>query len=459
MIFISLILLGLSALAASQTLITVNVGTRYQIIDGFGFSQAFGRAREYQQVSASTQKYALDLLFSTTSGAGFSIIRNRIGSGGSGDSILPTSPGSPSGTPRYVWDNDDSGQVWFSKQALSYGVKTVYADAWSAPGFMKTSGNEATPGYLCGTTGRSCSSGDWRQAYANMIVQYIKYYQQAGIPITHVGFLNEPDYTVSYSQMQISPNAQEAISFIPILYNTLQSNGLGSVNMTCCDAVGWNMQSTYTTNLVNGGSTRYLGIITSHSYSSDAINLSQTTLRKWNTEAGTGGSYRLVTTWYSNGAPNEGMTWAIKLANAMVNAQLSAYLYWEGFEKNQQQSGSHLIDSADGNGMTISGIFWAFAMWSRHIRPGAQRVQTSGSLNSVITGAFQNADGSVVVVFTNSGTSEQATRIGFQGFSPRSASAWVTRQGTNFGGTGASLSGGVVSVSVPAKSVVTAKLT
>jgi O-glycosyl hydrolase len=146
MVHVKLVLLGLATLVTSQTLITVNVGTKYQIIDGFGFSQAFGRAKEYQQVSSSTQKYALDLLFSTTSGAGFSIIRNRIGSGGSGDSILPTSPGSPSGTPRYVWDNDDSGQVWFSQQAMSYGVKTIYADAWSAPGFMKTSGNEATAG-------------------------------------------------------------------------------------------------------------------------------------------------------------------------------------------------------------------------------------------------------------------------------------------------------------------------
>lgn len=137
---------GLVASAVAQTSVTVNVGTTYQSIDGFGFSQAFGRASEFQQVSESTRKNALDLLFSTTTGAGFSIIRNRIGSGGSGDSILPTSPGSPSGTPKYTWDRNDRGQFWFTQQAVAYGVKTIYADAWSAPGFMKTSGNEATPG-------------------------------------------------------------------------------------------------------------------------------------------------------------------------------------------------------------------------------------------------------------------------------------------------------------------------
>jgi len=92
-------------------------------------------------------------------------------------------------------DDNDTGQVWFSQSAMSYGVKTIYADAWSAPGFMKTNGNEANGGYLCGVTGETCASGDWRQTYANLIVQYIKYYASAGIPITHVGFLNEPDFT------------------------------------------------------------------------------------------------------------------------------------------------------------------------------------------------------------------------------------------------------------------------
>ncbi|KAI3320919.1 carbohydrate-binding module family 1 protein [Xylariaceae sp. AK1471] len=453
-----LVILGkLAALVAGQTAITVNVGTKYQQIDGFGFSQAFGRAKEFQNAGSTTQKTALDYLFSTTTGAGFSIIRNRIGSGGSGDSIEPNSPGSPSTTPTYVWDGDDSGQLWFTKQAISYGVKTIYADAWSALGFMKTSGSESTPGYLCGTTGRSCSTGDWRQAYANFLVKYVQLYASAGITITHLGFLNEPDYTTSYSQMQISSNAQEAISFIPILSSTVKAAGL-STALTCCDAVGWTMQSTYTTALVNAGSTGYLSVITSHSYSADATSpLSQTSLPKWNTEGGP--STAFTTTWYSTGGTNEGFTWANKIATAMVNAQLSAYLFWEGFEIQQTQSASHLVDATDGTNPKPSGIFWAFAMWSRYIRPGAHRVATSGSLSSTIIGAFQNTDGSVIVVFTNSGTSSQSAKISFSSFTPASASAWVTNQGSTFASTSASLSGGAVTVSIPARGVVTVKLT
>ena len=140
-----LVLSALVTSAAAQ--VTVNVKTTGQKIDGFGFSQAFGRATEFKNAAAGRHKQAPNHLFDTSKGAGFSIIRNRIGSGGPGDSIEPTSPGSPSNTPKYTFDNNDSGQFWFTQQAVRYGVKTIYADAWSAPGFMKTSGSDATPGY------------------------------------------------------------------------------------------------------------------------------------------------------------------------------------------------------------------------------------------------------------------------------------------------------------------------
>ncbi|GJC80324.1 endo-1,6-beta-D-glucanase [Colletotrichum liriopes] len=415
-------IVGLAAVTCAQ--VTVDPSSKLQNIDGFGFSQAFGRAKEFQNAPKALQQEALDLLFSTTKGAGFSIIRNRIGSGGKGDSILPTSPGSPSGKPAYVWDNDDRGQVWFTKQAVGYGVKQIYADAWSAPGFMKTSGNEATAG---------CTSGDWRQPYADFLTQYIKYYEQSGLNVTHVGFLNEPDYTTSYSQMQISFNAQEAISFIPTLFKTLQSAGL-KTKITCCDAVGWGSTVKYTNALVPAGMEQYLGHITSHTYSGDANTALDTKLSSWVTESGITKAFD--TTWYKNGGATEGMTWANKIAVGIINARLSAYLYWEGFELSQLSSDSHLIHP-----------------------PGAQRLATSGTIANVLTAAVRNTDGSIVLVFTNNDSAAKSASVTIKGYTPKTSAAYVTDNSHKFAATQSNISGSTVSVSVPAKGVVTVKLT
>ncbi|KAI9710557.1 MAG: hypothetical protein M1820_002693 [Bogoriella megaspora] len=443
------------ALAFAQTQITINAGSTLQQMDGFGVSQAFGRATEFKNLAATPQKQGLDYLFSTTTGAGLTIIRNRIGSGGSGDSIEPNSPGSPSATPNYVWDRNDAGQLWFTQQAISYGVKTIYADAWSAPGFMKTNGNQGNGGYLCGVTGQTCSSGDWRQAYANFLVQYVKFYRQENINITHLGFLNEPDFTTSYSSM-LSSGAQAA-SFIPTLYNTLQSNNLGSVGITCCDSTGWPNQKTATAAIIAAGAEKYLKVITSHMYSGDPNSIIPTSLKTWETE-GADLNSAWTTTWYSNGGPAEGLTWASKIATGILSANLSAYLYWEGVEVNQQQASSYLVLS-NGSTATPSGRLWAFAMWSRFVRPGAFRLSTSGTVSGVSIGAFKNTDGSLAAVLTNTGSSAQNIRLAFSGFTPSASTAYLTDNTHTVATTPSTLSGGAVTISIPAHSVVTVRLT
>ncbi len=42
---------------------------------------------------------------------------------------------------------------------------------------MKTNGKDTNGGQLCGVSGASCSSGDWKQAYASYLVKYIQFYQ------------------------------------------------------------------------------------------------------------------------------------------------------------------------------------------------------------------------------------------------------------------------------------------
>ncbi|KAF5556908.1 carbohydrate-binding module family 1 [Fusarium mexicanum] len=437
-----------SSLALGDTSVTINTNKKLQVIDGFGVSEAYGHAKQFQNLGPGPQKEGLDLLFNTTTGAGLSIIRNKIGCDGS-NSITSTNTDNPEKQPIFHFDGDDDGQVWFSKQAMSYGVNTIYANAWSAPVYMKSA---TSMGRLCGTPGVSCSSGDWRQRYIEIIAAYLSYYKEAGIPVSHVGFLNEGDG----SDFMLS-TAEQAADVIPLLHSALQSKGLGDIKMTCCDNIGWRSQMDYTAKLAELDVEKYLSVVISHEYSSSPDQPMNTTLPTWMSE-GAANDQAFATAWYVNGGSNEGFTWAVKIAQGIVNADLSAYIYWEGVETNNKGSLSHVVDT-DGTKFTVSSILWAIAHWSRHIRPGAHRLSTSGVVQNTIVGAFENVDGSVVMVLTNSGTTAQTVDLGVSGSTFSTAQAFTSDAEAQMVDTKVALSGDSVKVTVPVHGVVTVKLT
>ncbi|KAF4625601.1 hypothetical protein G7Y89_g12564 [Cudoniella acicularis] len=428
--------------------ITVDTSKTYQTIDGFGFSEAFQRANTIVNLPTDKQKEALDLLFSTTTGAGMTILRIGIGSSPDSSSdhmntIEPKNPGSPSATPNYVWDEKDSGQLFVAKQAVTYGVKTFYADAWSAPGFMKTNGNDANGGSLCGVSGATCKSGDWRQAYADYLVKYVQLYLAAGVKITHLGFLNEPELTTTYASMESS--GAQAADFIKVLYPTLQKANLEDVGIACCDAEGWGDQKSMTGSLSSVNS--MVNLITSHAYTSQPSSPIGTTHHVWQTEwADLQGAWTAA--WYGSGGAGEGMTWANHIHDGITTANCSGYLYWVGAQGGNTNSKLMKIE----NGVvTPSKRLWAFGQYSRAVRPGAIRVDASAG--GMKTTAFKNLDGSVAVLVINSGSSTTVS-ISFKGFVGTAVKAWVTDNTHDLDSTPADISGGVVTGSVPARGMV-----
>jgi hypothetical protein len=116
---------AISDLAVRQdgTRLTVDLTKKHQEIDGFGFSEAFQRAYNIYNLTEPKRSALVDLFFNTTSGAGFSILRNGIGSSPNStqdwmNTIAPMAPSGPNMAPEYVWDGKDSGQLWMSQQAV-----------------------------------------------------------------------------------------------------------------------------------------------------------------------------------------------------------------------------------------------------------------------------------------------------------------------------------------------------
>jgi glucuronoarabinoxylan endo-1,4-beta-xylanase len=379
--------------------VVVNGATTYQQMDGFGFSDAFGPALTLENLpSSSEQKSILNLLFSPTTGAGFTILRNLLPSDAA-NTIEPTSPGSPTGTPTYVPLGSSEGQVWLAQQAQSYGVKQFYGDAWSSPGFMKTNGDESNGGTLCGSPGAAtCSTGDWRQAYANYLVQYAKDYASAGVPLTQLGAFNEPNLTTTYSSMSMNPT--QTADLIAVLGPTLHAAGLSSVpEIACCDGEGWDTAQSYASGITNNTTANAdESIISSHGYTG-APNFALTgtgSKHIWETEWAT---WEAWDTAWDDGSDASGFSWAQNVYNGITEANLSAFLYWWGVSFGGTDNG-FLINDVNGT-VTPSARLWALANYSRYIHPGATRIgATSGDSNLEVT-AYQNTDGTLSLVVLN----------------------------------------------------------
>ncbi|HEY7415935.1 MAG TPA: cellulose binding domain-containing protein, partial [Ktedonobacteraceae bacterium] len=397
-------------------------------------------------------------LFSTSTGAGFTILRNILPSD-SNHTIEPNGPSSPSGTPTYTWDGNSWSQVALSKQAMSYGVSQIFGDAWSAPGFMKTNGSESNGGTLCGAPGAStCSTGDWRQAYANYLVQYIKDYASSGVTLSNIDFVNEPSFNASYSSMIMS-GAQSA-DFIKILSPTIKSAGL-STKIVCCDSEGWNLASG-DVGAITSDSTALSEInnFSSHGYTAAPTSPINTAGKNiWETEWAT---FDGLDNAWDDGSDASGFTWAQHIYTGLTAANLNAFLYWWGLIGSGTTDNEGLLQLTSSGSVVTSGRLWALANYSRFIRPGAVRIGASSGDSNLQVSAYKNTNGAVSIVVLNTSTSSITAAYSLSGTGVADGTTvtpYLTNGSNNTAAQAAtSVSGGSFSATIPARSLVTYQL-
>jgi O-glycosyl hydrolase len=447
-----------AAPAAAADTATINGAATYQTITGFGASEAFGEAQTVMNASPAVQQQALGLLYGPASGAGLTILRNWI-SADSGTTIEPNNPGSPAATPTYLpmsQTSQDAGQLWFAQQIKAdYGVSNVFADAWTAPAFMKTNGATSGGGAVCGTPGATCSSGDWRQAYANYLVQYAKDYAAAGVPLSYLGPENEANLSTSYDSMQMSPS--QTANFLDVLGPALASSGL-STKMECCATEGWDYAQQYAAAIESDPTALAdTAAFTSHGYTAAPT----TPLSGWSKPAFQT-EWSTFETWdpaWDDGTDASGMTWAQHIYQGLTGANLNAFLYWWGSTTPAENGDNEGLIQINGSTVAASGRLWAFANYSRYIHPGALRIAATSSNGGVDISAFKNTDGTVAIVALNTQTSADPITYSLSGTgTPNGATVtpYLTNASSDVAAQAAtSVSGGSFTASIPARSLVT----
>ncbi len=450
-------LVGVAKPALAADTATINGATTYQTMAGFGASEGFGQASTVMDASSSVQQQVLKYLYGTSGGAGLTILRNEI-SADSGDTIEPNAPSSPTATPTYLplsSIGNDQGQLWFAQQIKAdYGVTNVFADAWSAPAFMKTNDATDNGGAVCGLSGATCSSGNWVQAYANYVKQYAADYSAAGDPLTYVGPENEANLSTSYDSMQLSP-AQTA-SLLDVLGPTMASSGL-STKVECCATEGWDYAQQYAAAIeADPTASADTAVFTSHGYTeAPTTPLSGWSKPAWETEWST------FETWdpaWDDNTDASGLTWAQHIFAGLDNANLSAFLYWWGSTTPSSNGDNEGLIEINGSTVTPSGRLWAFGNFSDFVRPGAVRIGASTSDGNLTMDAFKNTNGTISVVVLNTGTSADPVTFSLSGTGTPNG-ATVTPDLTNSSSDIAAqatttVSGGAFTSTLPARSLV-----
>jgi O-glycosyl hydrolase len=443
---------ALAAKTAPPT-VTVQGHVAYQKIAGFGVSEAFGQANGIRYAPAKIQGKVLSLLFGTVSGAGLTILRNRVGAG-AGSTIEPKAPASPAAAPAYVplsAAGDDDGQLWLA-QTIKKGfhVTNVFADAWSAPPFMKTNDSASNGGTLCGVPGTSCTSGDWRQAYASYLRQYAADYKAAGVPLSYVGPMNEPDWVTGYDSMSMSP-AQTA-NFMDYLGPTMARSGLPT-KAECCATIGWNAAQRYAAAIESDPVARkYTPLFTSHGYAgAPASPLDGWNKAAWETEWSTFEKWDPA---WDDGTDASGFSWAQRIDTGLTAANLSAFLYWWGTAGGADNES--LLRLANGK-LTAAARLWAFAGYSRFIRPGAVRIKAADTNKNLEISAFRNKNGSVVIVVLNTARSAQGATFSVTGISHLAGTVipYLTSATSHMAKQRALSAHGTFGTKIPARSLVT----
>ncbi len=412
--------------SSSTTRVTINADKQYQRIAGFGVSEGFGQAKTLRSAPASVQRQALSLLYSPVRGAGLTILRTEI-SADTGFTIEPRAPSSPTAKPAYLTlaeVDQDQGQLWFAKEIKADYGASVFADAWSAPGFMKTNGSAINGGTVCGVPSTSCKSGDWRQAYANYLVQYAKDYAAAGVPLTYIGPENEGSLSVPQDSMIMSP-AQTA-DFMHVLGARLARSSLPT-RAECCATISWNYAQKYAAAIeTDTAANTATALFTSHGYFvAPSSPLKGWSKPVWQTEWAPFGFQPFDPAW-DDGSPSSGFTWAQNIDTGLTAANLGGFLYLWGASTSGLTGPNTGLVGVKGNTVATSGRLWAFASYSRFIRPGAVRIGATTSRPALEVSAFRNSDGSIVVIVLNSTHSRQAATFSLSGLDRAQVTPYLT---------------------------------
>lgn len=402
--------------AAEESNAIVKWNAEKQQIDGFGGSGAFRQAENLTKLPPEAQQEVLDLLFSTTKGAGLSILRNNIGDGGltAEGKTWGTESDGPVATiePKegeWNWTGDEA-QVYLMKEAKKRGCTTFISAAWSPPAWMKTNNSVINGGSL---------RKDKYRAYAEYLAEYVNGYKKHhDIDIHAVSPQNEPTFTGGYSCCQWSPE-----DFLELTKNHIIPV-FKEKNVAAKFMLGEHMfwdEGFAAPSLNDPVACGRVDIVAAHGYGnpngSGVLPLATAKGKRiWETEV------------YNNadesnnregkGTIENALYWAEYIHKHMTISQANAWLYWWCIAKYQFEGTLITVGASpdapnNSKPYSVYPRLFAIGNFSRFVRPGWLRIDaTPQPVPGVLVSAYKDKKtGDFAVVVINKNAAEQVLAL------------------------------------------------
>ncbi|MFJ3824748.1 ricin-type beta-trefoil lectin domain protein [Streptomyces nodosus] len=420
--------------------ITVDENTRYQTFTGGGASftdTAAWLMNSSGALSGATRDATMRKLFSPTDGIGLSFLRNPMGasdlarSGYTYDDV-PAGQSDP-GLTRFSIAHDLADVVPLTRQALQLNPQlTVMASPWTAPAWMKDSG-QLNGGWL--------KAEDYG-AYASYFVKYLQTYRDQGVPVSYVTAQNEPTCCSGYPSM--SWNASGLAYFTKSeLLPKLQAAGL-STKVLAHDW-NWDTYDSYAAQTVDDAAVRShpnFGGIAWHGYGGDVNK--QTSVHNQYPQLDAFATEHSGGTWIGNQQREDMLNIVDYTRNWAKSVTKWSLAVDQGMGPHNGGCGTCTglitVHNGDGASGTVDYTveYYTMGHLTKFVRPGAQRIASTAS-SAVPNVAWRNPDGSKALIAYNDASSAKTVTVNWSGqhatYSlPGKTSATFTWSGTQSGG-------------------------
>jgi glucosylceramidase len=402
--------------AATSTTITVDEGTTYQTMDGFGASMTGSSAYLLnQKMNASQRDALLNDLFSA-SGIHLSFMRHPMGGSdfsAQGDFTYDDRPQgqTDTGLTYFSISNDlvDLVPMLKAARAKNSSLK-ILGTPWSAPAWMKESYNLRNGVWLSTT---------YYQTYANYFVKYVQAYAAQGLPVYAVTLQNEPLYAAPYMSMRMDAGNQAAF-----LKNNIgpafQAAGLNT-KLIVYDH-NWDNPSNYVQSIfADATAAGYAAGSAWHGYSATTGIPNQTTVHN---------AYPSKDIWFTEVSGTAGSSFAGDLKWHASNIIIGTTRNWakSALEWNlalDQNNGPTnggctncrgVVTINNGTGAVTKNVeYYVLGHASKFVDAGAVRIASNTVAGGIETVAFRNPDGSKVLIALNNSGSSNTFKVTWNG--------------------------------------------